>query len=250
MQDTKISIVIPTLQKRLDILENLVKTLDSDKAVGEIIIINNAVKPLGFSYPKMRVITTESNIYVNPAWNLGVKEAKGKYIGLLNDDIIIADDFCSSMLKVLPEKVGVIGYTKESIIPVEAGETKPEKAEIELVKKDFIDFGFGICMFFKKEDYPVIPEDMKIMYGDCWIFEGYKKAGKTNYVITGQKIFHLGSLTTSQKSFNPVIDSDKKAYKKLICPWYKKIFSVQEYADCVKLRLLGINFKLYNKSGK
>lgn len=243
-----ISIVIPTLQKRLDILENLIKSLDGDSAVGEIIVINNAVKPLEFSYPKMRVVTPESNIYVNPAWNLGVKEAMGKYIGLLNDDIIIADNFCSSILDVLPESFGIVGYTKQSIIPVEQGEQKPGKAEIKLLEKDFIDFGFGICMFFKREDYPVIPENMKIMYGDCWIFEKYKKSGLKNYVITGQKIFHFGSLTTSQKSFNPVIYSDKKAYNKLICPWYKKIFSLQEYANCVKLRFLGMNIRLWDKN--
>lgn len=242
-----ISIVIPTMQKRLDILENLIKTLEADEVVGEIIVINNAVKPLEFSYPKMRVITPESNIYVNPAWNLGTKEGVNEYIGLLNDDIIIADNFCSSLLNVLPENFGVIGYTKESIISVEKGEQKPEKTDIILEKSSFIDFGFGICMFFKKENYPIIPENMKIMYGDCWIFDRYKKNGYTNYVIKGQKIFHFGSLTTSSKTFNPVIDADKKAYNKIVYPWYKKLFSINEYANCVKLRLLGMNIKIYNK---
>lgn len=242
-----ISIVIPTLQRRLDILENLVKTLNSDDKVEEILIINNAVKPIEFSYKKMRVITPDSNIYVNPAWNIGVKEASGEYIGLLNDDIIIADNFCSSLLSVLPKNFGVIGYTNESIIPVEKGEQIPQKADIILEKSDFIDFGFGICMFFKKEDYPVIPDNMKIMYGDCWIFDEYKKKGLQNYIIKGQKIFHLGSLTTSAKTFNPVIDADKKAYNKIVCPWYKKLFSINEYANCVKLRLLGMNIKIYNK---
>ena len=162
-----ISIVIPTMQKRLDILENLVKTLNADDSVGEIIIINNAVKPLEFSYDKMRVITPKTNIFVNPAWNLGVKEGVNQYIGLLNDDIIITDNFCSSLLKVLPEKFGVIGYTRESIIPVEQGEQRPDKTDIIIEKSDFIDFGFGIAMFFKKEDYPIIPDCLKIMYGDC-----------------------------------------------------------------------------------
>ena len=242
-----ISIVIPTMQKRLDILENLVKSLNNDLAVGEIIVINNAVKPLEFSYEKMRVITPESNIYVNPAWNLGVKEGVNEYIGLLNDDIIIADDFCSRILDIIPDDFGIIGYTKESVLPVEQANQKPEKVDIILEKSEFIDFGFGICMFFKKENYPVIPEDMKIMYGDCWIFNEYKKKGLKNYIIKGQKIFHFGSLTTSAKTFNPIIDADKKAYKKLTLPWYKMIFSIEENANNVRLRLFGMNIRLYNK---
>lgn len=242
-----ISIVIPTLQKRLDILEKLVNSLNNDPAVGEIIVINNAVKPLEFSYEKMRVITPEANIYVNPAWNLGVKEGVNEYVGLLNDDIIIADDFCSRMLDVIPDDFGIIGYTKESIIPVEEGEQNPEEAEIKLVKTDFIDFGFGICMFFKKENYPVIPKDMKIMYGDCWIFNEYKKKGLKNYIIKGQKIFHLGSLTSSSKALNPVITEDKKFYKKYTLPWYKKLFSIEENANNLRLRFFGMNIRLYNK---
>lgn len=242
-----ISIVIPTLQKRLDILENLIKTLNNDLSTGEIIVINNAVKPLDFNYEKLRVITPKENIYVNPAWNLGVKEAKYDIVGLLNDDIIISDDFCSSVYSVFPKDTGVIGYTEESIIPVEKGEQKPEKAQIKLAKKDFIDFGFGIAMFFKKENYPVIPEEMKIMYGDCWIFENYKKRGLVNYEILGQKIFHFGSLTTSAKTFNPVIKNDKKIYNKLTIKWYEKLFSIKEYATCKRLRILGANIKLFDK---
>lgn len=249
--DKKISIVIPTLQKRIDVLENLVKTLNNDDSIGEIIIINNLPeKSLDFDYDKLKIITPNRNVYVNPAWNMGVDFAEYEIIGLLNDDIIIADDFCTSLIQKLPEKFGVIGYSKNDVIPVEDIENNPKTEEIKLNKKDFIDSCFGIAMFFKKSLYSVIPSEMKIMYGDCWIFDYFKKQGFINYEITNQKIYHFGSLTSSSKNFNPVIENDKKVYKKLTIKWYQKIFSIKEYADCVKMRFLGANIRLYNKKEK
>lgn len=245
-----ISVVIPTLQKRIDILKNLVETLNKDLSVGEIIIINNAPEsPLCFDCDKIKIITPNRNIYVNPAWNMGVDFSEYDIVGLLNDDIIIADNFCSNLLKKIPEKFGIIGYSKDSVVPVDNFDKKPDEEDIILEKKDFIDSGYGIAMFFKKDLYPIIPPEIKIMYGDCWLFEKFKEQGLTNHEIKGQKIYHFGSLTSSSKNFNPVIANDKKVYNKLTIKWYQRIFSIREYATCVKLRLLGMNIKLFNKKG-
>jgi len=245
-----ISIVIPTLQKRVDILKNLIESLNCDSSVGEIIVINNAIKPLEFEYEKLRVITPDENMYVNPAWNKGIEEARYETVGLLNDDIVLCDNFCSSLIKALPDNYGVVGYCKENIEPIEDNFKKPDKGDIKLQEVNFIDFGFGIAMFFDKTNYSKIPDNLKIMYGDCYIFEEYKKRKFKNYKITGQKIIHIGSLTTSNKIFNPVINEDKKIYKKITIPWYKYFFSIQEYADCKKMRLLGFNIRLFSKKGK
>ncbi len=242
-----ISIIIPTMQKRIDILKNLVKTLNDDNSVGEIIIINNAIKPLEFSYDKMRIITPDDNIYVNPAWNLGIKEAKYDTVGILNDDIIIADNFCTSLLAAFPENAGVLGYSSKAVIPINNTIKKPENAEIKLHPIDFIDFGFGIAIFLHKASYPVIPEELKIMYGDCYIFDELKKNGYQNYTIEGQKILHFGSLTSSSKNLSPIIKKDKCTYKKLTTKWYENIFSIKEYTNCVKMRFLGVNLRLCNK---
>lgn len=245
-----ISIVIPTMQKRLDILENLVKTLNLDNAVEEIIIINNAVKPLEFSYPKMRVITPETNIYVNPAWNLGVKEGVSKYIGLLNDDIIISPNLCSKILKEFEknDKIGLLAFDFNDILPINDGCTVPEDSDFILSKTNFIAQGFGIAMFFPKEIYKPIPENLKIWFGDNYIFRQIKKSGYENYLIKGQEIYHVGSLSCEQFKESPLYKEDKKAWKKIRYKWYDYIFSIEEYSDCVKIRFLGLNLRLWNKN--
>ncbi|MBQ8476770.1 glycosyltransferase, partial [bacterium] len=189
------TIIIPTLQKRLDILKKLIENLENDSSVGEIIVINNALKPLDFEFSKLRVITKDKNLYVNPSWNLGVSEAKYDIIGLLNDDIILAPDFCTSLKNKLPENFGVIGFGKNEVNIIN-DLSEPQQSEINLKETDFIELGFGISMFFKKENYQNIPNELKIMYGDCFIFDSFKNRGFKNYKIQGQKIHHLGSLTT------------------------------------------------------
>ena len=49
-----------------------------------------------------RVVRARRNIYVNPAWNLGVEESKENAICLLGDDVTI-DLFC---LPIMLEKLG------------------------------------------------------------------------------------------------------------------------------------------------
>ena len=91
----KISVIIPTLQKNLSFLINLLSTLERDTSVDEIIVIDNSLRGLNYKSSKLRLIIPEENLFVNPSWNLGVKEAKNELVALLNDDIIIPDGFCS-----------------------------------------------------------------------------------------------------------------------------------------------------------
>ena len=51
----KISVVIPTLQKNLLFLENLLASLDKDTCVDEIIVIDNSCKGLDYKSDKLSV---------------------------------------------------------------------------------------------------------------------------------------------------------------------------------------------------
>ncbi len=166
MPENKITIVIPTLQKRTDVLELLVKNLNSDKAVGEIIIIDNSTKGLDFSYEKLRVIIPESNIFVNPSWNLGTKEAKYEIVGLLNDDIIIAPNSCKKVLDELNKhkNIGAIAFDFDDIIPVKDIQEEPKEMDYTISKAEFVAGGYGMALFYRKELYKPIPETMKIWF--------------------------------------------------------------------------------------
>ena len=84
----KWSVVIPTLWKSPRIY-NLLESLQKTPHVGEIILIDNAPEhtPDLPKLEKLKILSKGVNIFVNPAWNLGVSEATFPNIALCNDDI-------------------------------------------------------------------------------------------------------------------------------------------------------------------
>jgi GT2 family glycosyltransferase len=113
-----ISIVIPTLQKNKEVLYNLIDSLDTDNSVGEIIIIDNSLKGIEYISQKVRVITPKENLFVNPSWNLGVREAKYDIVALLNDDICVCEDFCSSVISKMTPDMGIVGFNSGDFMEV------------------------------------------------------------------------------------------------------------------------------------
>ena len=107
----KVSIIIPTMQKNLKIFNMLLDQLVLDDLIGEIIIIDNSTKGFDHKSEKIKVIVPKKNLYVNPAWNLGVSEAKFNYVGILNDDLIFPKNFFKKVYDFLisKENVGYIG---------------------------------------------------------------------------------------------------------------------------------------------
>jgi len=90
-----ISIIIPTRNNEEHIAEAITSCLDNKNNDYEIIIVNDAstdqtlteIKKIFDIYPqKTSVITTEENIGLGPARNLGVSKAKGDYLMFLDGD--------------------------------------------------------------------------------------------------------------------------------------------------------------------
>ena len=243
-----LTIVIPTLQKNKETLYTLIDTLDLDSSVGEIIVIDNSLKGIENISTKLRVITPEENLYVNPSWNLGVRKAQNQKIGLLNDDIIISEDFCTQISKFITPEIGILGMNFKNVIQINKVQDTPKSTTIQITPIKYRDFAYGTALFFHKNSFHEIPDEMKITYGDDWIFEKNLAIKKQNYKITGQNIYHLGSISSGLKTFNPVCKNDAKVFKKLTMTWKKRFFSFQEYYDCFKLRFLGLTLKF--KKGK
>lgn len=239
-----ISVIIPTLQKNKELLHNLIDSLDLDNSVGEIIIIDNSLKGIPYLSEKVRVITPEENLFVNPSWNLGVKEAKYDIVALLNDDIVICDDFCSCVASKITPNMGIIGFNSNDYMTVcNKFDYKPQKNEPSLEAIKYMDEYFGVAMFFYKTAYIPVPNEIKIVYGDNWILHQAKKMDKINYRINGIEMLHVGSLSSSNLKLKSICKNDAKIYKKLTMTFKKRLFSFEEYYDCYKLRFLGITLK-------
>lgn len=157
----------------------------------EIIVIDNNSPNDSFQqlentfkkYQYINIIKNDENIGFGGANNLGVQKSKGKYILLLNPDIIILDDAINKMLKALKEDstIGLVSgkllnddyttqYSCRRILPFNKflvcrtpiskiiSEESKEKINNVYLMKDFnhnetieVDWVMGACMLMEKE---------------------------------------------------------------------------------------------------
>ena len=236
----KVSVVIPTLQKNVELLNNLVKALNNDNSVTEIIIIDNSIKGYAYESDKVRVIVPKENLFVNASWNLGVKEAKEDVVALLNDDITIPENFCQSVVSQMHEKMGVVGFHRDYIINIP--KVVPTLASTDIVLEKAIGrcSYFGVAMFLYKTSYFEIPEDIKIYWGDDWLYFQNKKRKRNNYYIVGQEIYHYGSLSSTDKVVAPYSKNDSKLYRKYTRTWWQKIINAETTYKGFRLTFFGV----------
>lgn len=156
------SVIIPTLQRSSD-LHDIVAQCARHPRVLEVIVINNAPRPLSWESPKVRVLQQDRNIYVNPAWNLGAREARGEYLAIVNDDVRFNDDAFEMAARGL-RWFGIIGPDRSCFSQEKAGHSK-----LRLARSSATLFYYGTFMCLRRKDYVPIPEEMRIWGGDDWL---------------------------------------------------------------------------------
>lgn len=250
------SIIIPTMQKDVDILNKLLTQLNEDKSIGEIIVIDNSGKGLNFNSEKLRVILKKENIFVNPAWNLGIEESSGnfKYFGILNDDIIFPKNLFSQVLNFLESSAsntGLVGIDCISNTPKAEFNTYPDDSDVKFVVADKLKGFWGSAYFGNKKNYVKIPEAMKIFYGDHFLFRKNQQAGRINYFITNLTVKHLESLTSHSSPFlENMFKKDRKfcikydGVESQKLNFIQRIFSITDYHNHTVICFLGIKIKI------
>lgn len=200
----KFSVVIPTMWMS-NRLSKLLLDLNNSDYVGEIILIdndaNNSKKlPLEFldSQDKIKIFDFGKNIYVNPAWNIGVDVAREEHICICNDDVNFDVDILFKEIESNKDLVGIIGVNYNSY---------NENGDGLVRTGHHIGSGWGCIMFIKKEYYIPIPDDLKIWYGDLWLANKLKPYN----IFSKSRIFSEIS-TTSESGvgdIDEIIKQDK-----------------------------------------
>jgi hypothetical protein len=155
------SVIIPTIWvPGIDSVYSLLEKISKCENIKEIILINNA-PDIHSDINIEKVIELKfNNIYVNPAWNIGVKNSNSNLICIMNDDI----DFNLDIFHFINEQlenpeVKILGASKLSYSRTEDEQWTIEKVSIR-------NRGWGCLIFLKKENYFEIPDDLRIHFGD------------------------------------------------------------------------------------
>lgn len=150
--------------------------------VKEILIINNDKNTtpdwfLTLNDDKLIEVRPQSNIFVNPAWNLGVRLAKCDHIFLNSDDVIVNSyDFISHIYEKISNEDCLIGCSESCYTY-----TLPDNPLIidEVGNRPY---GYGCMFFFPKKSFKPLPEQFKIWYGDDFLFQIFKSKNKAKSI--------------------------------------------------------------------
>jgi GT2 family glycosyltransferase len=181
----KFSVIIPTLWKS-GRTRKLLEDLNDSEYVGEIIIIDNSRDNRIIYLDKVKVYNQLENIYVNPAWNLGVSLSKYENLLLCNDDINFDTKVLEYLLSVIDD-IGVIGQSSSNYVNF----IKDKPNVIPFTKRPH---GWGCLICIKKNKWLDIPNELKIACGDDYLINNVKGGA---YSLTNVNIFTEMSTTSS-----------------------------------------------------
>jgi glycosyltransferase involved in cell wall biosynthesis len=212
--ENKVSVIIPTMFRCVNITNNLLESLYEDPSVSEVIIIDNTEDQSNIDKitvnEKLQIHSQGKNIYVNPAWNLGVSIAKEDIIAIINDDVTIPNNLFSALSQVDFKEIGIVGACHPTIQQVECPvRFNIENAELFAVPERM--WGYGIFMAMHKNTYINIPEDMLVWCGDDYLFHQNKSLKRQNYVLVCP-IQTKMSVTSDDPVFDKVKEKDLEMY--------------------------------------
>ncbi len=157
-KNVKYSVIIPTMWAS-DKIKKMIKVYDKSPFVSEVLIINNKPEDeIKLKSKKIKEIYRGKNIYVNPAWNLGVEQVKEDRVIIANDDIYFnrLDDVLNSL------------WLKDNMVvgPAESCYKIKKDKDIEIAPTHRMGWGFGTFMIMTKKSYSVVPKEKLIFEGD------------------------------------------------------------------------------------
>ncbi len=198
----KYTVIVPTMYFHNEELERMILRYEQCDYIEEILIVNNNRNlKKNFVGNKVRTIGVGVNIYVIPAWNLGIVFSKTEKVILANDDIFLDCDFNDLMVQIndVDLKGKIIGPASTCY------DKRFTNIGMQIVKSKSAMFphGFGVFIILTKKDYQSvsIPKEMKVWYGDKLLYEKLKSYCfegvqiKTGFAGTSRLINLLGIAT-------------------------------------------------------
>lgn len=236
------SVIIPTMW-RYKPFTKFLWDLVEDPLVGEVVIINNSVEntpnDLILYHDKVRMFNQENNIYVNPAWNLGVEKASYDQLCIANDDIVFDMKLFDRLkYEVTPENgaFGMVCGEPQFNQPLLTDGT------LDITKCDTpynyqTHFGFGQLMFVHKSNWtPIIP-GLNIYWGDNYIYDTIYYKLNRNFILSNFlfKTPHSATCTTLGEDLNVHYHNEHAVYNRDMPDIINKIYNENKHITGLSL---------------
>lgn len=211
-----ITVVIPTLfYVHEDIFRYSIDQYNKCLLVEKIIVIDNTLEDHSsfFSdFEKVKYIKPNNNMFVNPAWNLGAEMCKSTYLLLVNDDILCKADILIDCYYILDNNLD-IGLITCNTIDNNVADTPlsiddyhrldNSKQPIEFRQLKLIERQ-GWFMFMRHILWENIPYELKIFFGDDFIYRNIEYMQFVSSCIINRTVVHYQSSTVNHiPNMNP-----------------------------------------------
>jgi GT2 family glycosyltransferase len=216
-----VSIVIPNYNK-FDLLMNCVKSLEQQNVDIEIIIVDNCstnIEQLHIDNKAVRFIYLSKNEGFSKAVNIGIKQAKGDYIAILNNDTEVDPNWIRNVLKAFKNNPDIkfitskIKSLRDKQVIDDVGDVilysgkvykigNNEKDEGQYDKKRFV-FGASGCASIYRRDFfdrvGYFDEDFFAYIEDVDISFRASLLGLKCLYVPDAVVYHVGSATTGSQ---------------------------------------------------
>lgn len=256
-----VSVIIPTWNKKDTCLGCIKCIYSSDYPSNslEIIVVDNASidgteETISKVYPQVKIIKLEKNSGFGAAVNEGIKSARGEYIFISDNDVILNKDTLSQLVKVAEENkdFDVLGgklYDGESGNKIQTfyGFINEENFHIErpgageidngqfdkLVFADTVSFGAALMRKTLFEKIGLLDEKYFIYFDDTDFMVRCKKAKIKVVFVPQAKMWHKGSVSLGKN--NP----------RIVYYLYRNNLLIRNKFNKLKLSDHITNFKLF-----
>jgi len=199
----KYSIVVPTMWRCNDVFLPFIDKLCACDLVDDIIIINNdntRTPDKDFSDPKIRMFDFNTNMFVNPSWNFGVKMSRNDRVCIINDDVSYDLAALDKLYDMLTPENGIFGLCP--------GVSDFDQIPVTDKSIDIIEwaghhtYGFGCLMWIHKKSWIDVPDGLDLYYGDNFIFDIQLRQKKKNYIVANIDFFTPFASTLKDKEIS------------------------------------------------
>lgn len=216
---------IPVLTGPVHTREAIESVLDSSDA--DVLVIDNGsasdmiwmLTELSKKYhTRLIIYRNPVNIYVNPAWNQIIKyflNWEYDHLVIMNSDLVLNRNWYKALTDHLHKHdldipVPIITTNKNDL--VFRSQPHYELTEVfEGIPGVFISLTRAQAALV----FP-IPSEIKVWFGDNWIYDGLRKRGYKTVINSHLVTYHSGSQTVSRvPGIAEIIEEDKKAWENL-----------------------------------
>ncbi len=170
-----VSIIIVTYNSQ-EYLENCLQSVfKTDDSSFEVFVIDNGSTDRTLEiikkFPQVRLIKSKKNLGYAGGNNLGVKEAKGKQVAILNPDTQVSPGWLKPLVRALKQPEVAVGQPKIMLAQ--------EEKRINLIGKTTHYLGFDWLADYRKKDYQMSQQEIISFSGSAFLIkrEVFQKIG-------------------------------------------------------------------------